>query len=330
MNFFDYILEGSRMARDARIGAIGAEPIRQLYWEGKTDEANQRAKELLKANIAGISLGAGAASSGLLADLAVTAGTTGLDTVAEGNYKNLGKDLAKNAVLDILGHIISKGVEAIPYRKILNSIKNTELPKNSSEVPSSHIRTQIGDLIVDDPSLYYREGTKEMGDDFIQSGIVKAGEENHASTVKVGGISLKKKVAFPNPMFAHGRLWYNNPFKYPDVLVAGPSSPMSLANKQARSTTSLGDAGIRRIPTRTLTNNDVLLYRYKPNYGYQKTHNYRVPLSTSITNPSKLTDAITYDDSGNIIPLSKRDNFTIPDVRYGILPFIGLTSINNE
>ncbi len=31
MNFLDYILEGSRMARDARIGAIGAEPIRQLY-----------------------------------------------------------------------------------------------------------------------------------------------------------------------------------------------------------------------------------------------------------------------------------------------------------
>lgn len=51
-----------------------------------------------------------------------------------------------------------------------------------------------------------------------------------------------------------------------------------------------------------------------------------------IFNPKhiKLSDPITYDDSGNIIPLSKRDNFTIPDVRYGILPFIGLTSINNE
>ena len=47
-------------------------------------------------------------------------------------------------------------------------------------------------------------------------------------------------------------------------------------------------------------------------------------------NKVKSANAITYDDAGNIIPLSKRDNFTIPDIRYGILPFIGLTSINNE
>jgi hypothetical protein len=38
----------------------------------------------------------------------------------------------------------------------------------------------------------------------------------------------------------------------------------------------------------------------------------------------KLADAITYDDAGNIIPLSKRDNFNINDIRYGLLPFLGL------
>ena len=91
------------MARDARIGAIGAEPIRQLYWEGKTDEANQRAKELLKANTMGIALGAGAASSSLLTDLLTTAGTTVIDSIGDGDSKNLAKNVAKNAIGDLLG-----------------------------------------------------------------------------------------------------------------------------------------------------------------------------------------------------------------------------------
>lgn len=36
----------------------------------------------------------------------------------------------------------------------------------------------------------------------------------------------------------------------------------------------------------------------------------------------KLADPITYDDSGNVIPLSKRDNFNIKDIRYGIVPLM--------
>jgi hypothetical protein len=40
----------------------------------------------------------------------------------------------------------------------------------------------------------------------------------------------------------------------------------------------------------------------------------------------KLADAITYDNNGVRIPLGKRDNFNINDIRYGLLPFgIGLT-----
>lgn len=40
----------------------------------------------------------------------------------------------------------------------------------------------------------------------------------------------------------------------------------------------------------------------------------------------KLADAVTYDDKGVRIPLGKRDNFNINDIRYGLLPFgIGLT-----
>ena len=43
----------------------------------------------------------------------------------------------------------------------------------------------------------------------------------------------------------------------------------------------------------------------------------------------KLADAVTYDDAGTIIPLSKRDNFNINDIRYGLFPFgFGLTGYN--
>ena len=46
----------------------------------------------------------------------------------------------------------------------------------------------------------------------------------------------------------------------------------------------------------------------------------------------KLADPITYDDSWNVIPLSRRDNFRINDIRYGLLPFIGagLYQYNNK
>ena len=39
---------------------------------------------------------------------------------------------------------------------------------------------------------------------------------------------------------------------------------------------------------------------------------------TSNTNLLKSKDAITYDDAGNIIPLSQRDNFNVNDIRYSI------------
>ena len=39
----------------------------------------------------------------------------------------------------------------------------------------------------------------------------------------------------------------------------------------------------------------------------------------------KLADAVTYDDAGNVIPLSQRDNFNINDIRYGLIP-VGFSS----
>ena len=48
-------------------------------------------------------------------------------------------------------------------------------------------------------------------------------------------------------------------------------------------------------------------------------------------NDLKYSSAITYDDLGNIIPLSKRDNFSIGDLRYSLIPLgTGATLINSK
>lgn len=53
-------------------------------------------------------------------------------------------------------------------------------------------------------------------------------------------------------------------------------------------------------------------------------------MSGGVDNPNALksADAVTYDNNGVRIPLGKRDDFNINDIRYGLLPFgIGLTGL---
>lgn len=49
-------------------------------------------------------------------------------------------------------------------------------------------------------------------------------------------------------------------------------------------------------------------------------------ISVAVPRPSqiKLADPITYDDSGKVIPLSKRDNFSNPDIRWDLPKFAGI------
>ena len=48
-------------------------------------------------------------------------------------------------------------------------------------------------------------------------------------------------------------------------------------------------------------------------------------------NDLKYSSAVTYDDLGNIIPLSKRDDFSISDLRYSLIPLgIGATLLNSK
>ena len=118
---WDAISEGGRMARDARIGAIGAEQIRELYDQGESERAQELAKQYAKANIAGMAMAAGAANTaGLVGDLAITGVSTLADTAVEGNADNIVRDLGLNTVFDIVGHGAGKVSNLIK-----SGIKNT-------------------------------------------------------------------------------------------------------------------------------------------------------------------------------------------------------------
>ena len=129
----------------------------------------------------------------------------------------------------------------------------------------------MGDVEINNPNLYYRQGTKEVGEDFAKSGVVKAGTENHMPKEQTGRILLRKQT-FERPMFSQGHLWYGvNGERYPSLLVGNPESPMSLATKRANPVEGLRyDVGSRRVPVGEMNTNNTTAYRWQPGYGYRK------------------------------------------------------------
>ena len=66
-----------------------------------------------------------------------------------------------------------------------------------------------------------------------------------------------------------------------------------------------------------------------PEAGYHPITDYII----NSPNQAKSADAVVYDDAGKIIPLSKRDNFSINDFRYVTVPAaagIGITTQSPE
>ena len=74
-----------------------------------------------------------------------------------------------------------------------NNIRNAKV--NLSYIRPDFNRFRLGDVEINNPSLYYRQGSIGMGDDFLNTGVVREG----------GG--------YANPMFARGKLWYGIPTK---------------------------------------------------------------------------------------------------------------------
>lgn len=213
------ISEGSRMARDARIGAIGAEQIRELYNEGKTEEAQELAKQYAKANIAGMAMAAGAANTaGLVGDLAITGVSTLADTAVEGNFKNSGKDFLKNAAADLIGYGIGKAInkaftkvipvlkkpkveaemltEFTPNEAIIKQYNFREGPDNTRMKPAPEYISSKSTLDFYKSGLYRRQLKNkypELSDTEIDE-IIKQYEHNLANTHAWRGVIKDKGI----------------------------------------------------------------------------------------------------------------------------------------
>ena len=102
--------------------------------------------------------------------------------------QSVGLREATNVALEDVANAGSKTARNLRVaREIKDNVKQTKLPYQEY---SPIIRTKIGDVEINDPQLFYRQGPVEMGEDFIKTGVVNPGTE------------------YVNPMFARGKLFY--------------------------------------------------------------------------------------------------------------------------
>lgn len=105
--------------------------------------------------------------------------------------------VALNPVFKGLGRATQYGLAKAGNKWARAKILSREIDKSNivanSLLPKPTVRTKVGDIEIDNPSLYYRQGSKEMADDFLETGIVDT------------------DGAYSNPMFAQGHLWYGIP-----------------------------------------------------------------------------------------------------------------------
>lgn len=173
------IIEGGQSARDARIGALGAQQVRDLYSEGKDAEAQALAQQYAKANTTGIALASGTLSSNLISDLILGEALTAVDTFIDGDISNLGYNLASNISGEILGHGIGKLLSRV-YPKISKeaTTKIEALLKRFPEgVESvSSVSKELRDRLIKegvDPAILTKTNLRKMvylrGKDLLES-----------------------------------------------------------------------------------------------------------------------------------------------------------------
>ena len=124
------------------------------------------------------------------------------------NTDPIGEFVVTNAILNKP----LQGVASIINKVATNNAISKAIQKNIGDYKSDitpQIRTKIGDVEVDNPQLYYRQGSQEMADAFNRLGIV----ESEGSDYR-------------NPMFAKGELWYG----IPDESTLNPT-PVKIADK---------------------------------------------------------------------------------------------------
>lgn len=90
-------------------------------------------------------------------------------------------------------------------KMLMENINKTVLSSNPSTITPKML-FKLGDVEINNPNLYYRQGSRHMGNHFLRTGVVSAGDTNYLPAVKVNGIQLTRKEAFRNPMFSKGHL----------------------------------------------------------------------------------------------------------------------------
>lgn len=155
--------ENTTMARDARTGNLGAQLVRQLYAQGKNEEAQNLAKKLAKGELTGLSMIGGTISSNLIGDLLTTGTVTSAEAVLDGTTENLFKDLTKYGSVDLLSNLlfsINNPITKTIRKNLVNKLKNTYYNK----APWTYKPNR---------DWYYRVGDKTLLNDVKESGVIR-------------------------------------------------------------------------------------------------------------------------------------------------------------
>lgn len=192
--FWNAVKEGGMAARDAKLGAVGVQQVRDLYSEGKNQEARDLAKQYAKANTTGIALAGGAASTGLLGDLMVTGATTAADTFIDGNIDNFGKNLSLNVAFDLAGHGVGKLLRNVDWSKVRNSVEL--IPNNTKADVSGYINT-VDDALPERQPLTINK-SKQFWDGTSKSKLTDAEKTGMPKGERNQPVKLGYRSEFPN------------------------------------------------------------------------------------------------------------------------------------
>lgn len=188
------------------------------------------------------------------------------------------------------------------------------------EIPFREPLIRIGDVEVNVPYLSYRQGGRDMVNDFLASNSVQTNYSKRVHTTPIESTntwsnfntaSIPSKITlrakeFNNPMFAQGNLWYGIPTqksKKAGLLVT--AEKLDLANKGSGKVNSLYNGtndilyytnsghGVRRIPTSStqLNPSNTSAYIFDPNYGYRLVRKQPMTYLGFYERPSYLTNA---------------------------------------
>ena len=146
---------------------------------------------------------------------------------------------------------------SIAYRQPLEEGTNTTL---------QHLRTRLGDVEINNPNLYYRQGSGIV-DDAINSGVIRTNNN-----------------VFPNAMFQKGNLHYGIPgvntnkpdlitTSIDDMVTAGHHAepiPMVKTYNGVTTVDTYGNSYIHRMGN--IPRRHTIGYRWEDGYGYRKAY----------------------------------------------------------